>query len=57
VEFAPPNYQGFRKRIASHFGTDGSIAPEATAVGPTKRREFVRAVESTATGHAIEFRT
>jgi hypothetical protein len=56
VELAPPSDEGFRKRIGFVLRDGRGVAPEATAVRPSKRDEFVRAVQTAATGHEIEIR-
>lgn len=56
VELAPPSYEGFRKRIGFVLRDGRGLAPEATAVRPSKRDGFVRAVQATATEHEIDFR-
>jgi hypothetical protein len=57
VELAPPSHKGFRKRIGFVLRDGSGVAPEATAVRPRKRDEFVRAVQTAAAGHEIEIRT
>jgi hypothetical protein len=42
VELAPPNSRGFRKRIGFVLHDGSGVAPEATAVRPSKRDEFLQ---------------
>jgi hypothetical protein len=56
VELAPPNSKGFRKRIGFVLHDGRGVAPEATAVRPSKRDEFLRAVRIATADHEIEIR-